>query len=257
MVLAWGALTMSERSRTAGSVPEPPWRADARAHAVPRVPLTREAVVDAAMHVLDREGVDALSMRRVAEELGTGAASLYGHVRNKEALLQLLLERFTDDIVLPEPDPAHWQSQLRELAGQIRARMHRHRDIARISLGRVPSGQAIALLNEWLFELLRPVGIPGRAIAYFGDLVSLYVGAFAYEESLPPGSPTGEDLSPDEIVALFKDYFRSLPEDRFPNTRRTVDLLFSGDRDGRFEFGLDVMLRGLATYAEPGASSER
>ncbi len=207
--------------------------------------------MEAALRVLDREGMDALSMRRVGEELGTGAASLYWHVRNKDELLQLLFERVTAEIVLPDPDPSRWQEQLKDLAHQMRAVMNRHRDIARISLGRVPAGPEIALLTEWLFDLLRPVGIPDRVIALLGDLAGLYVGAFAYEESLPFASPTGEDLPPDQIVEMFKDYIRSLPEDRFPNTRGAVDLIFSWDLEGRFDFGVDVILRGLATYATP------
>jgi len=213
------------------------------------VPLTREAIVEAALRVLDREGLEALSMRRVGEELGTGAASLYWHVRNKEDLLQLLFERTIGEISLPDPDPSRWQEQLKDLARQMRALMNRHRDIARISLGRIPLGPTMAIVTEWLFELLRPAGIPDRVIAYLGDLAGLYVGAHAYEESLPFASPTGEDLPPDQILAMFKDYMRSLPADRFPNTLAAVDLLFGGDADERFEFGIDVIVRGLATFA--------
>ena len=88
-------------------------------------------------------------------------------------------------------------------------------------------------------------------IAYVGDLLGLYVGAFTFEESLGLASPTGEDLPPEQILAMFRDYVQSLPEDRFPNTRAAVDLLFGGDPDDRFEFGLDVMVRGLETFRAP------
>src|SRR5437879_360100 len=154
-------------------IPEPPWRVDARARAEPRIPLTRDAIVEAALHVLDRDGLDGLSMRRVAEELGAGAASLYWHVRNKGELLQLLMERLADEVELPHPDPSRWQEQLKDLGRQMRAGAHRHRDGARITLGRVPSGPTIARFTEWLFELLTPVGIPDRVIAYLGDLAAL------------------------------------------------------------------------------------
>jgi AcrR family transcriptional regulator len=239
----------SERGVSTGA-PEPPWRLKPPAPA-PRAPLTREAIIDAALRVLDRDGMDGLSMRRVGEELGTGAASLYWHVRNKEELLQLLFERVTQEIELPEPDPARWQEQLRELARRMRRVMTRHRDIARISLGRIPSGPTLAVLSEWLFTLLRPVGIPDRAIAYVGDVAGLYVGAYAFEESLGVASPTGEDLAPEEIVQMLKSYVLSLPEDRFPQTRAAVDLLFAGDPDDRFEFGIDLLIRGLEGLATP------
>jgi AcrR family transcriptional regulator len=198
--------------------------------------------------VLDREGMDALSMRKVGEELGTGAASLYWHVRNKGELLQLVFEAVTEEASLPAPDPSRWQDQLRELAWDMRATLQRHRDVARISLGRIPAGPTVARYSEWLFELLRPAGVPDRVIAYLGDFMGLYVGAFAFEESLGVASPTGEDLPPEEIVQMFRDYVGSLPDDRFPNTKAAVDLLFGGDNDDRFEFGLQLAIRGVETY---------
>jgi AcrR family transcriptional regulator len=227
--------------------PDPPWRR--RDAPAARIPLTQEAILDAALRVLDRDGMEGLSMRRVADELHTGPASLYWHVRNKDELLQLLFERITEEVVLPEPDPAHWQEQGKELARQMRATMNAHRDIARISLGRIPSGPAIARLGEWLFALLRPVGIPDQVIAYVGDLFGLYVGAFSFEESLGLASPTGEDLPPEQVVEMFRGYVESLPPDRFPNVRGAADLLFDTDIDARFEFGLDVIVRGLESYA--------
>jgi AcrR family transcriptional regulator len=231
---------------TAG-IPEPPWHKSPRAGS--RTPLTRAAIVDAALRVLDAEGMDGLSMRRVGEELGTGAASIYWHVRNKEHLLQLVFERVTEEAELPAPDPSRWQEQLRTLAAQMRAMLNSHRDIARISLGRVPTGPMLAVLTEWLFTLLTPVGIPDKVIAYVGDLFGLYVGAFAFEENLRPASPGGDDLPPEQFIEMIKDYILSLPGDRFPHTRRTVDLLFSNDREDRYAFGIDLMLRGLQTYA--------
>lgn len=190
-------------------------------------------------------------MHGVARELGTGAASLYWHVRNKDELLQLLSERLAEEIELPDPDPSRWEEQLRDLARQMRARAKQHRDGARITLGRVPSGPTIARFTEWLFELLTPVGIPDRVIAYLGDMASLYVGAYAFEESLGLASPIGEDLPPEQILAMFRDYMLSLPADRFPHVHRVIDDLFGGDADDRFEFGIDVILRGIGTYAQP------
>ncbi len=207
--------------------------------------------------MLDREGMDGLSMHRVARELGTGAASLYWHVRNKGELLQLLSERLGEEMELPEPDPARWQEQLKDLARQMRAMAHQHRDGARITLGRLPSGPTIARFIEWLFELLAPAGIPDRVIAYVGDMASLYVGAYAFEESLGVASPTGEELPPEQIVAMFRDYLLSLPADRFPHVHRAIGDIFGGDPDDRFEFGIDVIVRGIGTYARPGGQAQR
>jgi AcrR family transcriptional regulator len=233
-------------ANTAG-VPEPPWRTTPKSAG--RTPLTQEAIVAAALRVLDAEGMDGLSMRRVGEELGTGAASIYWHVRNKEQLLQLVFERVIEEAKLPEPDPWRWQEQLRVFADQMRAVLKSHRDVARLTLGRVPSGPALAVVSEWLFTLLTPVGIPDQVIAYLGDLFGLYVGAFTFEESLGTASFTGTDLSPEQFFTMLKDYLLSLPEDRFPHTRGAVDVLFGGSRDDRYAFGIDLMLRGLESYA--------
>jgi AcrR family transcriptional regulator len=230
-------------------IPELPWRTPTKT-AQPRVPLTREAVIDAAIRVLDRDGMDGLSMRHVGEELGTGAASLYWHVRNKEHLLQLVFERVTEEIELPEPDPSRWREQLTELGHQMLDVMRRHRDVARISLGRIPAGPTLARLTEWMFALLQPVGIPDRVIAYLGDFMGLYLGAYGFEESLGVISPTGEEMAPEEIVGMLHEYTRSLPEDRFPRTRAAADVLFSGTPSERFEFALDLVVRGLETYAD-------
>jgi AcrR family transcriptional regulator len=220
------------------------------------VPLTREAIVDAAIRVLDAEGMEGLSMRRVGEELGTGAGSLYWHVRNKEELFQLIFERVTEQMVLPDPDPAHWKEQLRELAHKMRELLKSHRDVAQLSLGRIPMGPTLALYSEWLFTLLKPVGIPDQVIAYIGDLFGLYVGAYAFEESLGISSPTGEEMSPDQITAMFREYTLSLPEDRFPHTRAAADLLFAGGPDERYEFGIELLLRGLESYAVESSSEQ-
>jgi TetR/AcrR family transcriptional regulator, tetracycline repressor protein len=227
-------------------IPEPPWH---RKPSQPRTPITRDAIVEAALLVLDKVGMDGLSMRRVADELGTGAASLYWHVRNKDELLQLIFDRVTREVVLPEPDPAHWKEQLKTLGYEIRKVLSKHRDVARLSFGRVPAGPQTALFAEWLFTLLQPVGVPDEVIALLGDFASLYVGAYCYEESLGFPAPTGEDMSPETWVQMMRDYILSLPRERFPRTIRAVDLLLMSNSERRFEFGLDLIIAGLENYA--------
>ena len=185
-------------------------------------------------------------MRRVAQELGAVPSSLYWHVRNKEELLQLVFDRVAGEIELPPRDPAHWQEQLKEVAREMRRVLKRHRDIARVTLGAIPVGPNSLLLIEWLHGLLREAGLPDRTVALVGDVFGLYIGAYAYEESLGLASPTGEKLPPGEVIAMLRDYWGSLPPDRFPHTLALLDELFSGGPDERFEFGLDVIVSGLA-----------
>jgi AcrR family transcriptional regulator len=112
-------------------VPEPPWwRTRDEGDRSERRPLTRKAIVDAALVLLDREGLAGLSMRKLAQELGAGAASLYWHVGDKEELLSLLLDRIVGESEIPAPDPANWQEQVKEMGRASRRLFQRHRDAA-------------------------------------------------------------------------------------------------------------------------------
>jgi AcrR family transcriptional regulator len=230
-------------------IPEPPWRTTPRGRPA-RAPLTREAIVDAALRVLERQGADGLSMRRVAEELGTGPASLYWHVASKEELINLLVDRVASEIDLPAPDPARWQQQLKDWMRQCWHVFQRYPGVAELTLGRIPVGPNLIRWTEWMLALLRGAGVPDRIAAFAGDLGGLYLGASAYERSLAVSSPGQQDLSPDQMVRMIRAYFESMPADRFPNVHETLDELFSGGPDERFELGLDVIIRGLASYIE-------
>jgi len=233
------------------TVPDPPWQAPSRPRPA-RAPLSRDAIVHAALRVMDREGSAGLSMRRVAEELGTGPASLYWHVANKDALINLIIDQVASEIPLPEPDPDRWQEQLKDWMLGVRQVFGRHPGVAALTLGRVPTGPNVVRWAEWILALLRGAGIPDRIAAFAGDLIGLYLGATGYEAAMPPmTSPTGEPLSLEERVAMIRGYFASLPPDQFPNVVATVDDLVGGGPDERFELGLDVILRGLASDARP------
>jgi TetR/AcrR family tetracycline transcriptional repressor len=236
-------------TRSDQQIPDPPWRTAARGRPA-RAPLTREAIVDAALEVLKHHGAEGLSMRRVAEELGTGPASLYWHVASKEELINLLIDRVASQIDLPPPDPARWQEQLKEWMRQSWRVFQRYPGVAELTLGRIPVGPNLVRWTEWVLTLLRGAGVPDHIAAYAGDLGGLYLGASAYERSLPVSSPGGEELPPDQVVGMIRAYFESLPADQFPNLHATMDELFSGGPDERFELGLDVIIRGLASYIE-------
>jgi AcrR family transcriptional regulator len=218
-------------------VPEPPWWRRRAETPRDKRPLTRELIVDAALALLERDGLQGLSMRRLAQELGTGAASLYWHVGDKEELLGLLLDRIVGDQPVPEPDPKHWQGTVKELARATRRHLSRRRDAAQLSLGRVPTGPHSLPVLERNLAVLAASGLPPQVIAYAADMFALYVGAFAYEESLRfEGQATPEQIG---------EYFRSLPPDQFPTLNRLAGELVAGDLDARFEFAIELLVRGL------------
>ena len=205
--------------------------------------MTRQAIVTAALHVLDEAGLDGLSMRRVADELGTGAASLYWHVADKERLIHLMLDRVMGEIELPEPDPTRWEEQVREFAHVGREMFSRHRDIGLASLGRVPMGPNLIRIMEWLLAVLRGAGIPDRPATWFADLLALIAAAQSIEDDL---ATTGDD----EAIAHMGEYLAALPADRFPNLAAVTFEMVAGGADDRFEFGLELLLRGLASFVE-------
>lgn len=208
--------------------------------------LSRDAIATAALRIVDEEGLDALTMRTVAHVLGTGAASLYAHVNSKEELLELVVERVIGEVQLPgEPDAARWQEQIKEMAREIRAVFSRHRDVARASFARIPLGENALRGTEWMIAVLRAGGLPDQVIGLACDLLPLYVVAVSYEESL-----YGTDTAPEEVLQYvegMRRYFAALPADRFPNVISLAGPLTAGDPATRFEFGLDVLIRGLAS----------
>jgi hypothetical protein len=120
----------------------------------------------------------------------------------------------------------------------------RHRDLARASFARIPLGENALRGSEWIISVMRAGGLSDRAIGLGCDLLALYVGAIAYEESLEPlDGVTPAEIA--EFVGRLREYFASLPPERFPGVVALAGPLTEADGDERFEFGLEVLIRGL------------
>ncbi|MFD7879300.1 TetR/AcrR family transcriptional regulator [Streptomyces sp. NPDC059766] len=246
----------------AADTPEPPppspWERErpARARATPaRTPLSRERVVEAAFTVLDRQGLDGLSMRQVAAELGVTVSALYAHVSSKEDLLELMYTRLFDGFEMPRADPERWQEQVRAYARAGRQRLLTHRDMARISMAHVPFTAELLPHVEGLLAIFRTAGLPDRIAAEAGDLISTYIDGFALEEGMwqdrAARHGSGSSLArPDwrEMADEMQTYFASLPEADFPHLRALAGMMVTDSSDERFDIGLEIILRGLASY---------
>jgi AcrR family transcriptional regulator len=246
------AVAASPRPRRA---PRPPWKGPERERR--RHTLSVEAIVDAALQVVDTEGFDALTMRRVAQALGTGGASLYAHVDGKDALIELVMDRVIGELEVPwPPDPERWTEQIKECVRGMRAVFAGHRDIARGALARIPTGPHAMEKMERMLALMRAGNLPDQAVAFAADLLSLYATAVAYEDSLYRSRGWNEEDMVSYIGELH-DYFANLPAERFPHTVALAATLTSGDGDERFEFGLDMLLRGLSSLRSESDSDAR
>jgi AcrR family transcriptional regulator len=243
---------VSEQAETP-DIPPPPWqRLPNRAGKRRRDPISREAIVDAAIRLLDAEGLDALSMRRIADELGTGAASLYWHVGSKDGLLDLVFDKIIGEGLtkIPDPVPGSWQEQLKDVARAQRAVSHRHPYVVRISIGRIPMGPNALLYSERVLAILRAGGLPPDLAVKGSHLLIATVNGFTLDETgvsdaeTPP--PTVETQ---QAAAMARDYLAGLPAERFPNLVELADAFGYSDPDAQFELLIDIFVDGLARKA--------
>ncbi|MFE7558677.1 TetR/AcrR family transcriptional regulator [Kitasatospora sp. NPDC057500] len=227
----------------------PPEQWPGKAKAAPRrQPLSRERIVEAALRIVDAEGMDALSMRRVGQELGTGAASLYAHVGSKEELLELVLDLVYAGIELEPADPGRWQEQVKRLLRNSRAALLAHRDLAKAAVvANVPVTPHAMDIAEAMLAMLRAGGLDERTAAYGVDLLGLYTTATAFEASTRGGADT------EEFTGRVRDYFATIPAERYPMITSMAAALTRNVGEERFEFGLDILVAGLARQARGGA----
>jgi AcrR family transcriptional regulator len=210
-----------------------------------KAPLSEGAVVDAALAILKSDGLEAVTMRRVAAALDTGAASLYVYVSGREGLLQAMLDRVTATIELEAPDPARWRAQLYSLLQRMHQALVDHPGIAAMTLADPPMTEAVLLLTENLLGILLAGGLDPQDAAWACDIFVLLVTAAAREDDVRrPGR--GDDGDRRAQVGEIYNTFAGLPPDRFPLIAAHAAQMVAGDGDERFRFAIDVVIDGLA-----------
>jgi TetR/AcrR family tetracycline transcriptional repressor len=197
-----------------------------------RQPLDRRLILNAAIKLTDREGLQALSMRRLGRELGVEAMSLYNHVPNKEALLNGMVEVLLEELEVPAEAPEDsWEERVRKAFRAYLQLARAHPNVFPLFTMR-PLNTVESLK---LFELLREAGFD--IVSAFRVLSSYTVGyalaeirGFALESDI--SRPGIHGFSEEELLRIFK----SPPP------------LEKADRDAEFEFGLDLILMGFREY---------
>jgi AcrR family transcriptional regulator len=196
-------------------------------------------------------------MRRIAQELGTGPATLYQHISGKDELLELLLDRASGEVALPgPPDPERWQEQLRELATGVWRALLAHPGIASAAIARIPTGENAITVTEAMIGILRAGGLSDRECSWAMDNIYKFVTADAYEAGVYGARGDTEESVRARLEEL-RAYFAALPPERFPHFTSMVDALMEGGGEERFAFGLDLMISGLAARrsANPSAAA--
>jgi AcrR family transcriptional regulator len=203
--------------------------------------LTRDRIVQAATELIEREGSDALSMRRVAADLGVAVMSLYNHVPSKAALLDAVAERILAGMSVPADPAMHWTERARSLVRAFRKVAHEYPRSVTLVLTRkvdAPSGMrpvehALAVAAEAGFDGDTSVRIMRALLAYAVGAQMREVGAAKMLDYLPKDDAGRvrrlDFLDPAEfphVVALQRDLLRHDPETDF-------------------EFGLDLLISAL------------
>jgi AcrR family transcriptional regulator len=214
-----------------------------------KAPLSREAVIDAALEVCRAEGLDAVTMRRVATELDTGAASLYVYVRNRDELVAAMSDRVAGSIELEPPDPARWREQLHRLLGRMVTALQAHPGMAASTLAEVPSSDPPFDFMENLLGLLLAGGVLPQDAAWGCDILALVTTATAIENDVRRDRGQWTEKHFDGMVRDLRVRFSGLPVDRFPLTVAYADEMVTGDGDDRFRFAIDALLDGMVARA--------
>jgi AcrR family transcriptional regulator len=212
-----------------------------------KAPLGRDVIVRTGLEILDRDGLDALTMRRVAKELDTGPASLYVYVANRDDLMAAMLDAALAHV--PLSAEGTWREQLRALAGAAGEAMSRHEGLAAVDLGAIPTGENALLVLDRALALLKQGGLDDTTAAWAVDLLWLHIAAAAAEHSTYAAREADEEST----VAAADRHYAALPVDRYPMiTSMRQALLSSGDRD---TWGLDVLINGILHTPAPGAGA--
>jgi AcrR family transcriptional regulator len=215
-----------------------------------RPALSRDQIVDAAIRILDDEGLEALSMRRLGQELNAGATSLYWHIRNKDELLDLVLDRLIGEVVEEVGRPRGWRAWMTSTARSLRRVLLRHRAVAPVLGERPTFGPNALIALEGLLTALREDGFADEPALYAATTVTNWATGFAVFEVRDPVGPSASDADREVFVEEFQGFVRSLPPDEFPTTVALLPLGAAISIDRQFEYGLEVLLDGIEAHEQ-------
>lgn len=203
--------------------------------------LSKQRVVVEAVRLADREGVDGLTMRRLAGELNAGAMSLYHYVANKDELLDAMIDVVFSEIDLP-PEGADWQSAMRLEAESARRVLARHPWAITLMESRMTPGPANLRHREAVAACLRRAGFSVPMATHANWLLNGYVYGYALQVASLPFETASELAEMTEEV-----YLPQLPADEFPYLNESAAALVAAGYDPaeEFDFGLDLVLGAL------------
>jgi AcrR family transcriptional regulator len=220
-----------------------------------RTPLSRERVLQTAVTLADERGLEGLSMRKLATELGVEAMSLYHHVANKDALLDGMIDRVFAEIEPPSPG-GDWKAELRKRAESTRAALRRHPWAIGEMEGRGNHGTANLRIHDAVLGVLLAAGFSDELTVHAMSVQDAYIYGFALQQAdLSP--ETAEDFA--GVAARQMVRYATVLDD-YPNLVRVVGghvARVGYDYDTAFRFGLDLILDGLERLLTAGGEAHQ
>jgi AcrR family transcriptional regulator len=218
----------------------------------PRVPLSKERVLHAAVTLAARDGIESLTMRKLADELGAGAMSLYHYVPNKEELLDGMVDIVFSEIELPSTD-LDWKTAMRRRAISTRRVLNRHRWAVGLMESRMTPGPASLRLHNAVLGCLREAGFSIEMTIHAYSVQDAYIYGFALQEKTLPFDNAEESAAvAEEQVRQFAERAEELQfaalADEFPYLAEVVAghvAKVGYDFGHEFEYGLDLILDAL------------
>ena len=204
----------------------------------PRVPLSRERVLDSAIRVADQGGIESLTMRKLAQALGVEAMSLYNHVANKNDILDGIVDLVVGEIELPSA--GDWKAAIRTYAISAHEALLRHPWVCGLMMSPATIRPARLRHMDWLLARLRAAGFSAETTYHAYHALDSHILGFTLWEV---GHSAGAE-DPD----FGANFLSELPAGEYPHFFEHIEqhLAESGPGDeGEFEFGLDLILEGL------------
>lgn len=202
-------------------------------------PLSRERILQTALRLADEGGLEALSMRRVAQELGVKAMSLYNHVANKDDMIDGIVNKVVSAIELPRFD-LDWKTAMRQRALSAHQVLLKHPWAAMAIMSRINVGPAMLRYIDTTIGCLREAGFSWEMADHAWNAIDNHIYGFTLQELNFP-------IEASEYAETAERFITHIPPDQYPYMHQLSLYIIDGSYNGLhdFEFGLDLILDGL------------
>ncbi|KQX68224.1 TetR/AcrR family transcriptional regulator C-terminal domain-containing protein [Paenibacillus sp. Root444D2] len=206
-------------------------------------PLDRARIVGIMLELLQAEGLDGISMRKIADSLGVKASSLYYHVKDKEQLLHLLAEEISTKIDLPDTT-LDWKMQLRLWSISFRLSLLQYPDAVHIMNATFAASPNRLAHIEFLFRALVEAGFKDVEVPWLASMLKNFIYGFVDEECRLRDRAKLSEEKREESEIRYKE-IEALPKERYPHFIRLAGYTTSVNWEEEFSFGLDILLAGF------------